>query len=313
MYNNSNQAFHNGFVKQARAQGFTNNQIIKLANGLRPSDIGRAALNLGSAGFKGVTSPMRGAYGAGQQALQGIANDTPIKQIAGNASQAFTQPFKNVANSVAHPIEYGRPRGGSGGGGGAPGQAAANTGRPEPLGTPVPWQVNADGSPLRQSGGGAAPGQAIQAPGQAIQGPGPALGQAPQGGAAGGNPFGGNVSMGMGGMSAQPAQPQPFHSQNLQDGSSQFNPTSLGINGAAQTGPQATPQAPPPGMPPAPAGPQQGPPQAGPDNAFLTKTMGSYDPNSSRDRAKADQIRKIYQPGMTSNQVYANEGYSSLR
>jgi len=54
-------------------------------------------------------------------------------------------------------------------------------------------------------------------------------------------------------------------------------------------------------------------PASGPDDAFLKTTMGSYDPNSSKDRQKADAIRKIWKPGMTSNQVYADKGYSSIK
>ena len=49
----------------------------------------------------------------------------------------------------------------------------------------------------------------------------------------------------------------------------------------------------------------------GPDNAFLSKVMGSYNRSSALDKRKADAIRKIYKPGMTANQIYADKGYIS--
>lgn len=50
----------------------------------------------------------------------------------------------------------------------------------------------------------------------------------------------------------------------------------------------------------------------GPDDAYLAKVMGSYDPNSRLDRSKADAIRQQWreQNGKLSpNQVYSNKGY----
>jgi len=47
----------------------------------------------------------------------------------------------------------------------------------------------------------------------------------------------------------------------------------------------------------------------GPDDAFLKKVMGSYNSKSSLDQRKADAIRKVYKPGMTANQIYADKGY----
>ena len=51
-----------------------------------------------------------------------------------------------------------------------------------------------------------------------------------------------------------------------------------------------------------------------PDDAYLRRVMGSYDPNSSRDRRKAEAIRAAFAENggyMSPNQMYANEGYKS--
>jgi hypothetical protein len=53
--------------------------------------------------------------------------------------------------------------------------------------------------------------------------------------------------------------------------------------------------------------------QQGPDDEFLRKTMGSYDPKgSSRDRRKAEYIRSIWREGMTPNDIYRDKGYQAI-
>ncbi len=47
----------------------------------------------------------------------------------------------------------------------------------------------------------------------------------------------------------------------------------------------------------------------GPDDAFLKKVMGSYNSSSALDKRKADAIRKIYKPGMSAKEIYADKGY----
>jgi hypothetical protein len=75
---------------------------------------------------------------------------------------------------------------------------------------------------------------------------------------------------------------------------------------ARAAAPSAT--APAPASAPAPA-----PAQAGPSNAQLAKIMGSYNPNSRLDQAKASRIRELYGQGTTSpNAIYADKGYSSI-
>ena len=49
----------------------------------------------------------------------------------------------------------------------------------------------------------------------------------------------------------------------------------------------------------------------GPDDAFLNKVMGSYNSSSPLDKRKADAIKKVYKPGMTPSQIYADKGYIS--
>ena len=94
---------------------------------------------------------------------------------------------------------------------------------------------------------------------------------------------------------APAAAPAPFAPASLSLGGTSpapFAPASLSLGGTSPS-PAAAP--------------------AGPDDAFLKKTMGSYNPKSDLDRRKADAIRKIYTPGMSSNQVYADKNYSSIR
>ena len=51
----------------------------------------------------------------------------------------------------------------------------------------------------------------------------------------------------------------------------------------------------------------------GPSDAQLAKIMGSYDPRSRLDQAKAQRIRELYSQGTTSpNAIYADRGYSSI-
>ena len=51
----------------------------------------------------------------------------------------------------------------------------------------------------------------------------------------------------------------------------------------------------------------------GPSNAQLAKIMGSYDPRSRLDQAKAQKIRELYSQGVTSpNAIYADKGYSGI-
>ena len=63
----------------------------------------------------------------------------------------------------------------------------------------------------------------------------------------------------------------------------------------------------------APAAPQAAPAQQGPSNAFLSKVIGSYNPNSKVDQAQAARIKEMYQPGMTAKQIYADPRYKINR
>ena len=52
---------------------------------------------------------------------------------------------------------------------------------------------------------------------------------------------------------------------------------------------------------------------AGPSDAQLAKIMGSYDPKSRLDQAKAQRIREMYSQGITSpKEIYADKGYSGI-
>jgi hypothetical protein len=65
---------------------------------------------------------------------------------------------------------------------------------------------------------------------------------------------------------------------------------------------------------PAPASPAAAP-KFVPDDKFLAKVMGSYDPRSSRDQSKAEVIKQMYQQSggkLTPNQVYANQAYKNI-
>lgn len=52
-----------------------------------------------------------------------------------------------------------------------------------------------------------------------------------------------------------------------------------------------------------------------PDDAFLRRTMGSYDPNSALDQRKAEAIRQIFQErgAVSPNQIYADPRYSQIK
>jgi hypothetical protein len=52
---------------------------------------------------------------------------------------------------------------------------------------------------------------------------------------------------------------------------------------------------------------------AGPDDSFLKSTMGSYNPNSRLDKAKADYIRSVYKPGMKSTDLYRDKKYMAIK
>jgi hypothetical protein len=68
----------------------------------------------------------------------------------------------------------------------------------------------------------------------------------------------------------------------------------------------AEPSTPVPVVAPAPV-------KAGPSDAELAKIMGSYNPKSRLDQAKATRIRELYGQGTTSpNAIYADKGYSSI-
>ena len=47
------------------------------------------------------------------------------------------------------------------------------------------------------------------------------------------------------------------------------------------------------------------------DTARLRKIMGSYDPKSRLDRAKAEAIAKMYRPGMRPQEIYNDPGYQA--
>lgn len=47
------------------------------------------------------------------------------------------------------------------------------------------------------------------------------------------------------------------------------------------------------------------------NNQTLKRIMGSYNPNSRMDRAKADAIRQLYSPGMKSQEIYNNPAYQA--
>lgn len=52
-----------------------------------------------------------------------------------------------------------------------------------------------------------------------------------------------------------------------------------------------------------------------PDEQYLSRVMGSYDPNSPLDRRKADRIRELFQQNqgqLSPNQVYADQAYSGI-
>ena len=54
-------------------------------------------------------------------------------------------------------------------------------------------------------------------------------------------------------------------------------------------------------------------PSAGPSDAYLAKVMGSYDPKSRLDQAKASRIREMYSAGTTSpKDIYADKAYSGI-
>ena len=62
---------------------------------------------------------------------------------------------------------------------------------------------------------------------------------------------------------------------------------------------------------PAPIQPTQ---PAGPSNEFLTKVMGSYNPNSKVDQAQAERVRALYAQGKTTpNAIYADPSYKINR
>ena len=53
--------------------------------------------------------------------------------------------------------------------------------------------------------------------------------------------------------------------------------------------------------------------QAGPSNAQLAKIMGSYDPRSRLDQAKAQRIREMFAQGNTSPKaIYADKAYGAI-
>lgn len=54
------------------------------------------------------------------------------------------------------------------------------------------------------------------------------------------------------------------------------------------------------------------PAAGGPTDEWLTKTMGSYNPNSKRDKMKADRIRSMWREGMKSSDVYADPEYKRI-
>jgi hypothetical protein len=55
------------------------------------------------------------------------------------------------------------------------------------------------------------------------------------------------------------------------------------------------------------------PPNAGPSDAYLTKVMGSYNPRSKLDQAKASRIREMYSAGNTSPEnIYTDKTYSGI-
>ena len=97
----------------------------------------------------------------------------------------------------------------------------------------------------------------------------------------------------------------------LENGSITTGP-GLGVSTAPGGGarPQAAPRAQPQRMPASHAARSS---VSGPSNAYLSKVMGSYDPNSRLDRQKADRVRQMYSPGMNANQIYRDSQYNSIR
>lgn len=49
----------------------------------------------------------------------------------------------------------------------------------------------------------------------------------------------------------------------------------------------------------------------GPSSAELRRIMGSYNPNSRLDKAKADAIAQMYRPGMKAQEIYNNPAYQA--
>jgi hypothetical protein len=127
------------------------------------------------------------------------------------------------------------------------------------------------------------------------------------------------------GLGLQNAGPLTQHRQNQQDISNANTASSMGLQNAPALASRAAG-----GGAPAPGGntsltginPQTNHPSmsgpSGPSDEFLAKTMGVKGPGalnlekSSLNRRKADAIRKIYQPGMTSNDIYAHPDYKSI-
>ena len=57
-------------------------------------------------------------------------------------------------------------------------------------------------------------------------------------------------------------------------------------------------------------------PAGGPSDAFLKKTMGSYDPNSALDQKKAERIKTLWNQNggnLTPNQVYGDSQYGQIK
>jgi hypothetical protein len=161
--------------------------------------------------------------------------------------------------------------------------------------------LNRPGTAPTQSPAPAAPnampsrGAILSAQSPAPAAPSSSLMPSPRPSAGPGLSTGGNVSLGIGGVSAAPAAPNPALLNAVAPSNTFGGNTQLGLNGKSSPAPAAA----------APAA------QAGPSNAYLAKVMGSYNPNSALDQRKANAIRQAYQPGMSANQIYANKGYQA--
>ena len=119
-----------------------------------------------------------------------------------------------------------------------------------------------------------------------------------------------------------PPQPAPVPNINQQDNEFLNGGTGEEATQYMQTPPQPTPSRasamPAPVVPPSqpvtatiqPTMPEN---PAGPNNDFLTKVMGSYNPKSRLDQQKANRIRQIYRPNMKPNEVYRDAQYSAIR